>query len=232
MNLEKILELEEKYTGVNHEGIVEPDVTLPGNNNILVVVTSGVKHKRRKKDDRDKIVNMSAHVYTNAVAAILNEESGVHVMMKTRHSESDISGKVLAPFKEKMVKYIEENNIKYVIELRGSIKEQKSDILVGDARGVYLKDLAEIRLLTEQVFSNFNLNINQESAYQGSNKSTIATTVANNTDACAVQMMIKKQFRDPKNNLNDILKLIQSLDSYIDLVKSYTMSPQFSYENK
>lgn len=232
VNLETILELEEKYTGVNHEGIAEPDIILPGNNNILVVATSGIKHKRRKKDDRDTVVDKPAHIYTNAIAAILNEKSGVHVMMKTRHSESDIAGKVLASFKEKMIKYIEENNIKYVIELRGSKKEQKSDILIGDARGSYLKYLTEIRFLTEQVFSNFDINVNQDSSYQGSNKSTIATAVANNTDACAVQMMIKKQFRNPKNNLNDVLKLIQSLDSYIDLVKSYTMSPQFGYENK
>lgn len=154
--------------------------------------------------------------YTKAIALYLNKNYNVNCMIKINDTGLDSNRDNHDEFKEKLIKFVKENNIKLVIDLHGASKDREFDVEFGTLNNL-TSDFSTIKELEESFTENGILNIKHNDPFKGG---AITQYLFNLKDIDVIQLEINARFRD-YNNLNNLKKICQSLGNFINQYNDY-----------
>lgn len=174
--------------------------------------------------------------YTGAIAKILSEKTGAHVIYKSSYTgvddnyitSSNNGGSYKTPYRNKIEDIIKNNEIKLVIDLHGfdSSKTAKA-IELGTNYKQNLVGEKELLDLIKKAFKNHgfiensdkkstNLVVDESFPAKVKNR-TVSNYVASTLNVPAVQIEVGSDFRIPNNG--DMTKVNKMVNALIDVVK-------------
>lgn len=218
--LKRIIEEEKTLTGLDHNGIdtEKGHEVKKGTAPVLISAMVGVKHERKIDGEIQK---NSAHIYTASLAEEVSRKARTSSIIKTKHLPSDLGKVTNEDYKSDIIKLIQEENICFFMDLRGSIKNQKSGIIIGDGDEEYIYGNTEFREKTKELFESFGISVKFSPSCQAKKKSAPANYVFRNTGVPSVQLLINKNLREPKKDLCSFLMLSDALTAYSLLALKY-----------
>lgn len=219
-NLKRVLELEKKLTGIDHNGTESErgHIIKKGTAPVLISAMVGVKHERRIEGEIQK---NSAHIYTASLAEEVSRKARTSSIIKTKHLKSDISKLTNEEYKKDIIRFIQRENICFFMDLRGSIKNQKSGIIIGDGEEEYIYGNTEFREKTKELFESFGISVKFSPSCQAKKYSAPANFVFQTTKVPSVQLLINKDLRNPKQDLHSFIMLSDALTAYSLLALKY-----------
>ena len=218
--LKRIIEEEKTLTGLDHNGIdtEKGHEVKKGTAPVLISAMVGVKHERKIDGEIQK---NSAHIYTASLAEEVSRKARTSSIIKTKHLKSDISKLTNEEYKKDIIRFIQRENICFFMDLRGSIENQKSGIIIGDGEAEYIYGNTEFREKTKELFESFGISVKFSPSCQAKRKSAPANYVFRNTGVPSVQLLINKNLREPKKDLHSFIMLSDALTAYSLLALKY-----------
>lgn len=107
-----------------------------------------------------------AEPYTKAIALYLNKYYSAHSMVKIKDTGLDSNRDNHDKFKDDLIKYVKNNNIKIVIDLHGAKKEREFDVEFGTLNNL-TADYSTIKELEEAFKENNIFNIYHNKPFKG-----------------------------------------------------------------
>ena len=150
--------------------------------------------------------------YTKAIALYLNKYSNVYSIVKNNDTGIDSNRDNYDEYNVEMRRLIKEKNIKIVIDLHGASKDREFDVEFGTLNNLSA-DFSTIKELEEAFTENGILNVSHNSPFKGG---AITQGLYALDDVDVIQIEINGKYRD-HNNIDNLNKLIQSLQNFIDL---------------
>ena len=150
--------------------------------------------------------------YTKAIALYLNKYSNVYSIVKNNDTGIDSNRDNYDEYNVEMRRLIKEKNIKIVIDLHGASKDREFDVEFGTLNTLSA-DFSTIKELEEAFTENGILNVSHNSPFKGG---AITQGLYALDDVDVIQIEINGKYRD-HNNIDNLNKLIQSLQNFIDL---------------
>ncbi|MCR5223863.1 MAG: N-formylglutamate amidohydrolase [Bacilli bacterium] len=150
--------------------------------------------------------------YTKAIALYLNKYSNIYSIVKNNDTGIDSNRDNYDEYNVGMRRLIKEKNIKIVIDLHGASKDREFDVEFGTLNNLSA-DFSTIKELEEAFTENGILNVSHNSPFKGG---AITQGVYALDDVDVIQIEINGNYRD-HNNIDNLNKLIQSLQNFIDL---------------
>ena len=176
--------------------------------NLPILFTAPHTMKQIREDGSIKL----SEPYTKAIALYLNKHFNVNCMIKINDTGLDANRDNRDEFKTELLRFIKDNNIKLVIDLHGSKESRDFDIEFGTLNNLSA-DFSTIKELEEAFTENGILNVSHNSPFKGG---AITQGVYALDDVDVIQIEINGKYRD-HNNIDNLNKLIHSLQNFIDL---------------
>lgn len=196
---------------------------------IIISVPHSVKQPVRGNYN-DGYGYKSAELYTGAIAKIIAEKTGAHVIYKSSYNGQDDNYSTgETPYRKKIKEIVNSNNIKLMIDVHGFNDSNKNQVIeLGTAYGKNLlnkKDTLDLVLeaLKENNFTtNTNTKINKvviDKTFTGGGNKTLSSYVSSKLKVPSIQMEIGKTYRNV-NNMDAFNRIINSLVDIIDNVSA------------
>jgi len=157
-----------------------------------------------------------AETFTKAISLYLNKKCGVSCLIKIKDTGVDSNRDNHDEFKNELMNYVKNNNIKLVIDLHGADHNRDFDVEFGTLNNL-TADFSTIKELEEAFKHNGIVNIEHNSPFKGG---AITQYLYNIKDVEVIQLEINGRFRD-FNNMNDLEKLCNSLIYFIKQFVNY-----------
>lgn len=154
--------------------------------------------------------------YTKAIALYLNRCSNIYAIIKNNDTGTDSNRDNYDEYNVEMRRMIKDNNIKLVIDLHGASKDRKFDIEFGTLNNLSA-DFSIIKELQEAFTENGINNISHNNPFKGG---AITQGIYSLDDVDVIQIEINGKYRD-YNNINELEKIIQSLQNFIKQYNEY-----------
>lgn len=176
----------------------------------IPVLFTAVHTMMQQKDDGSIKLSES---YTKAISLFLNEKCKSYAMIKIKDDGYDSNKDNNDKFKQEMIKLINDNDIKLVIDLHGSSIDRDFDIEFGTLNFLTC-DFSTIKVLEEAFNENGINNIKHNEPFKGG---AITQYLYGLKDVDAIQLEINKKYRQT-NSINELETIC---DSLIDFVNKY-----------
>lgn len=181
---------------------------------IPIIVTAPHSVKTYKTDKATGEIEIKPNeMYIGAIALILHETIGCHVMVRNNNNESNLEDNF---YNQRLIEYINDLGILYHADLIGVKKDSPYDIGIGTGNGKYVEQIPHF---TEIVFKSFEMfgitNLSFNTKLQGINKATLSRQVFDKCGISTTQLTIAKELR----TTNDIAKmnaLLSGLATYLE----------------
>jgi len=157
-----------------------------------------------------------AEVFTKAIALYLNKYFDTSYIIKIKDTGMDSNRDNHDDYKEALLNFVKENDIKLVIDLHGSKKERDFDIEFGTLNNL-TSDYSTIKELEESFTENGITNIKHNDPFKGG---AITQYLYNLKEVDAVQLEINGKYRDI-DNIENIEKIIKALSNFINQYNEY-----------
>ena len=180
--------------------------------NIPIIFTAPHTMTQLKEDGSLKL----NEPYTKAIALYLNKYFNVNCMIKLKDTGIDSNKEENDEFKEELIKFIKENNIKLVLDLHGSKKDREFDIEFGTLNNLSA-DFSTIKELEEAFTENNINNIVHNDPFKGG---AITKYIYNLEDVDVIQVEINGKYRD-KDNIDELERLCKSFENFIKQYNEY-----------
>ena len=154
--------------------------------------------------------------YTKAIAMYLNYVLNTSYFIKIKDTGIDSNQNNNDIFKQELIKFVKENNIKIVIDLHGAKEERDFDIEFGTLNNLSA-DFSTINELEEAFIDNKIINIRHNEPFKGG---AITQHIYSLDDVDVIQLEINGKYRD-YNNIVLLEKLIKSLTRFIKQYNEY-----------
>lgn len=152
--------------------------------------------------------------YTKAIARYVAATTNSSYFVKIKDTNIDSNSQTPDEFKDQLLAYIKENNIKLIIDLHGANSERDFDVEFGTLNNISA-DYTTIKEL-EDAFKEAGLtNIAYNEPFKGGG---ITQTVFANTDIDVIQIEINGKCRD----IDNPEKLEQVCKALINFIKMYS----------
>ena len=181
--------------------------------NIPILFTAPHTMKQQREDGSIKL----NEPYTKAIALYLNKYCNVNCMIKINDTGLDSNKDNRDEFKIELLRFIKENNIKLVIDLHGASFDKKFDVEFGTLNNLSA-DYSTIKELEEAFIYNNVLNVEYNNPFKGG---AITQYIYGLKDVDAIQIEINSKYRD-FNNIDELEKIVRSLESFIKQYNEYT----------
>jgi hypothetical protein len=136
--LKRLIKLESDILYQKYASEDEPEfIYVEGKLPILISAPHGAAHTRNGKYKGED-------EYTAAFAQLVAEEAGAHRMYACRKSRTDPNASKDAPYKEKVRKISNGNEIRFVIDLHGMWQHHEAGIELGTRNGKSCPDQKEL----------------------------------------------------------------------------------------
>ncbi|MGH7889473.1 MAG: hypothetical protein ACRENF_02860 [Thermodesulfobacteriota bacterium] len=191
----------------SHE--LDGTVFLRGDIPVLVTAPHATTHVRIK-------MTKSYELYTGALSVTLHSLTGAHALYTHRMSNIDPNYYDDCPFKERLKSIINEQNIRFVIDIHGTGSGRPYDIFPGVGlekeflmgREFYLSKLHETAQRKKILIGSLDI-------FPAAKQMTVAKFAATKLGVPAMQIEINRSLRQPQDNPTQFEKLVEFLSSYI-----------------
>ena len=154
--------------------------------------------------------------YTKAIALYLNKYFDVNTMVKINDTGSDSNKDNRDEFKRELIRFVKDNNIRFVIDLHGSSIDRDFDVEFGTMNNLSA-DYSTIKELSEAFTENGITNVKYNDPFKGG---AITQYLYGIQDVDVIQIEINRRFRD-YNNLDNINKLCNCFEKFIKQYNKY-----------
>ncbi|MFB4165080.1 S-layer homology domain-containing protein [Alteribacillus sp. JSM 102045] len=227
--LEFILPYEDSFSQNSYQGDINTDIPFTikeGSIPILVSAPHATEHLREGNVKK-------ADIYTGSISAILHELTGSYLIQSSGFSE-DPNYIEAGDYKQALKQIVEENDIKYVIDLHGSARHRDFNIDLGTINGQSIKNSA-LQKIKYRFESNGIDKVAVDHTFSGLSGGTIVNYSANNLGVEAVQLEISRAYRDPRNDMNSFYTLLLSLNEIInelnDNINQETLDSEMTFND-
>lgn len=148
--------------------------------------------------------------YTKAIAIYLNKYFDTSYMIKIKDTGLDSNRDNNDEFKQVMIDFIKNNDIKLVIDLHGASKNRDFDVEFGTLENLTAKN-STIKMLENTFFQMGIDNIKHNDPFKGG---AITRYVFKFTNSEVIQLEINHRYRD-FNDLNKLKLLCQGIGEFI-----------------
>jgi hypothetical protein len=207
-----------EFTRIDYDEEVHPYYGyIKGSIPVLISAPHGAKHYRKAEG-----VWKGADAYTSSLAIVLGRLTGAHVLFVKNKTEEDPNNDAGTEYKEALEKTVEENRIKFVLDLHGSDGRRPYKADVGTMHATRaLCSCPSYRDIMERVFAGFEPRVfNQR--FSACGEGTITRFARNSLRIEAAQIEINANYRiveskstgfraDPRN----VLDLVERLRAVI-----------------
>ena len=207
----KTFDYNRPFAANGNKGAIESDETTRferGNDNMTILLTAPhtTEHIR---NEEPKL----AEIYTGAMAKLLHEYVGVHILYITRETE-DVNFYHDVEFKEELARVVEEEGIDLVLDLHGAGRSRPFDLDIGTAKGTLVEPRTVNRLMAATRDQGFN-DVYENHTFTASNSANIANYAYNELNVEAMQLEYNRTMRDPRNDLDGFYRSVYSLAEFI-----------------
>ena len=157
-----------------------------------------------------------SEVFTKAIALYLNKYLDTSYIIKIKDTGMDSNRDNHDEYKDTLIKFVKENDIKLVIDLHGSKEERDFDVEFGTLNNL-TADYSTIKELEEAFLENGIKNIKHNDPFKGG---SITQYLFNLKEVDTVQLEINGKYRDI-NNIENLEKIIKSLSDFIKQYSEY-----------
>lgn len=206
-NYKKIIKKVNSYEKSNYNYFK----VIKGKNNILISAPHAYKHIRNGK--------VKSNEYnTSNIVKILKYFTDSHIIYTDKPTKEDPNFDVKNEYKNILIQYIKENNIKYFIDIHGYV-DAKSDLIIGtnDKKNIN-NDCNLLENIYNIFYYNFSTKILIDKKYKASNNA-LSKCVSEETNIYAFQFEINKNFRKMKRRKKSFNRTIKSLISVIKYIE-------------
>ncbi|MDD3453009.1 MAG: hypothetical protein PHN42_01860 [Bacilli bacterium] len=170
---------------------------------ILTSVHSMIQHKEGgiKKSEP----------FTKGITKYVSEETDCFYYIKLKETRVDSNSVEFDEFKDNLLKYIKDNEIKLLIDIHGAKIDRDFDVEFGTLKNLSIDYSALYELKEAFNFNGIN-NIKINDPFLGGG---ITKYIYSNTDIDIVQIEINSKFRD-YNNLENMKKICDSLINFVN----------------
>lgn len=160
---------------------------------------------------------IKAHeINTDTLIKKIKEKINVSIIYKTESLMEDANWDENSNYKNKVVNFINENNIKLFIDIHGMSYNRKEDICIGTAFGNNLYGRDDILAFFIKRFKEAGyINTTVDVPFSASNKNCMSTYVAAKCQIPSFQIEINNKYRYPKSKEYDLEKLV---DCFYDII--------------
>lgn len=152
--------------------------------------------------------------YTKAIVKYISEKLDTYHYIKLQDTGVESNRLNQEPFKQNLLKYIKEYNIKLVIDIHGAKEERDFDVEFGTLNNL-TTDFSTIKELEDAFVEQGVKGVVYNDPFKGGG---ITQSIYGNTEIDVVQIEINKKFRD----LNQAEKLEKICNALINFIKMYT----------
>lgn len=177
-----------------------------------ILITAPHTMEQIKEDGTTK----PSEVYTKAIALYLNKHYGVYTFIKVNDTGVDSNRDNNDEFKKELIKLVNDNNIKLVIDLHGAKKERKFDIELGTLNNLSA-DYSTIKELVEAFQENGITRIDNNNPFKGG-AITQYLYFLENIDV--IQLEVNGNYRNI-NEPDKIYQICKSLGNFIEQYNRY-----------
>ncbi len=164
--------------------------------------------------------------YIGVISELVQKHTNCHLIIKTRNMNDDVNFDKDSSYKDELVAYIKENNIKLIIDLHGCFSH-KYDIEIGTYYGHNLSDKNIIKTIYNNFLDN-NINSIILDKSKSSGLNTISYDIKKRANINTIQLEIGKKYRWPKTRIDSFNKMINAL---IDMIKELDGKKVYSDKN-
>ncbi len=157
-----------------------------------------------------------SETFTKAIALFLNKYFDTSYIVKIKDTGMDSNRDNHDDYKESLLKFVKENDIKLVIDLHGSKKERDFDVEFGTLNNL-TAEFSTIRELEESFIENGVTNIKHNDPFKGG---SITQYLYNLKNVDTVQLEINGKYRDI-DNIENLEKIIKALSEFIKQYNEY-----------
>lgn len=222
--IDKIIEYEKNFSENNYFGKGEKNFEIKeGYIPIMLSSPHAVNSIRC-----GKIKN--ADILTGSIALLLRDITGCHIIFSTKTDNYDPNYDI-NEYKDVLTKYINDKNIKVLIDIHGLSKTNPCAIEIGTCPmyncdgnivGDELRSLKNKKYIIDiikEVFSELFINNNEKNIicvnniFSGGKTNTISKYVCDNTNSVSFQIEINRDYRDleKKENIDIIVEFLRKI---------------------
>lgn len=182
-----------------------------GNNSILFSAPHGVTQVRLGKPKYCEIGSL-------ATALCLQQITHSHLIAKTKNNFDDANFDDVSPYKNSVLKLIQKNNIKYLLDFHGLSSKREIDVNLGTNLGNNIKNNESIfnQLYQSLVSNGFTVSVDQP--FMAGGRTISGFAVAQCPKLWAIQIEINCSITNEPKNFDRFKKLISILTDWLNLL--------------
>ena len=177
----------------------------------LPVILTAPHTMSQKKEDGTYKLN---EPFTKAIVMYVAEQLNCSYIVKIKDTGVDSNSDTIETIKKNLIKIIDEQKIKLLLDIHGASEEREFDVELGNLNNLS-SDFSTIRELQEAFTENGIKNVEINNPFKGGG---ITQFIYGKTDIDVIQIEINKKYRDIEN-IENIKKIC---DSIIYFIKQYT----------
>ena len=207
----KTFDYNRPFAANSNKGAIESDETTRferGNEDMKILLTAPHTTEHIRNEE-----SKLAEIYTGAIAKLLHEYAGVHILYITRETE-DVNFYHDVEFKREMARVVQEEDIDLVLDLHGAGRSRPFDLDIGTAQGTLVEPRTVNRLMAATRDQGFN-DVYENHTFTASNSANIANYAYNELNVEAVQLEYNGAMRDPRQDLDSFYRTVYSLAEFI-----------------
>ena len=177
---------------------------------IIVSAPHSSVHIRMDKPKRQEF-------YTGAISVLLHSLTDCHTIYTNRVMESDPNYYDDSSYKTKLTEVVQENGIKFLIDLHGTGPERNHDCYPGTGvSNEFLSSHLEYYKELEDCAELNQISLGGLDVFPAAKQMTVTKYAARVLGVPAMQLEINRRLREPDKNQEDFIKLIKFLRDYIE----------------
>lgn len=184
-----------------------------GENNIMLSAPHAFKQTREDKTKKNEY-------NTGKLVKLLNIFTGCHIIYTYKDIDTDHNYNE-TEYKKELSKYINDNNIKYLIDVHGLETNEKYNLIIGTNKLLNLNNDQELLKNIRKIFkNNMSKKVIKDQKYIGGER-TISYYINKNNNIKTMQLEIGKKYRKFKKRPLCFNKLVNSMIKVIELLERW-----------
>jgi hypothetical protein len=214
MNKELIYDLEQEFSFDNYNGSGIDYILLKGTNNkILVSAPHAVMHVRNNNV-------LPADKYTGTLCKLLNKDLDITVIYKNKNLNDDVNYDVMTNYEKTLIDYINNNQVKCLIDLHKSKKDRPYDILIADDEALNLQFKDYIYLIIKGIVLKNGYSIEHNTIFKARGEGIVSKEISMLTKIPCIELEINsnilnvedlEQFKKTYNMLKEIVTTLDMI---------------------
>lgn len=211
------VELETQFADNLHNGRQSDNSNLKlvlGSTPIIISAPHAVNHPR---DGQLKLADTFTGPVALQLAEMLRSTALVYAQTYSEDPNYDADG----PYKQILAKVAREHGIRFILDVHGMARNRPMELAIGTGMGNTLRREAREAFVTAVRASGFNeMYVDHPQYYNASNPNTIASYSHRELAIPAVQIEIRKDFRDPETLPQNYQTLLHALYNAVKAVSA------------